>query len=161
MAEIAAQHGARIALEPLNASIVNVETAIWTLEQGMRIVEAVDRANFGICLDFWNVWQNADIERQIVACGDRIFTVEVSDWRTPRSFQDRFIVGQGEIPLPPLLRAIDAAGYTGAYVVEIFSSGVPDALWDTDLEWVITESRAGLDRAWRQAYSAALEPGPH
>ncbi|HEY8284814.1 MAG TPA: sugar phosphate isomerase/epimerase family protein [Chloroflexota bacterium] len=155
LADFAQGHGARIALEPLNPSIMNEESAIWTLEQGMRIVELVDRANFGICLDAWNIWQNAGIVEGITACGNRIFVVQVSDWRTPRSFQDRLIVGQGEIPLAPLLRAVHESGYRGAYSVEIFSSGVPDPLWSADLSWVITESRAGLERAWREAFLGA------
>lgn len=152
LAEFAAQHGARIALEPLNASICNVETAIWTLEQGMRVVEAVNRENFGICLDAWNIWQNAHLEDAIQACGDRIFVVQLSDWRTPRSYQDRLIVGQGEIPLAPMLRAIHRTGYQGPYVVELFSGDVPNSLWQGDLNRVIEESREGLNRAWHVAF---------
>jgi sugar phosphate isomerase/epimerase len=151
LADFAAGYGARIALEPLNASIANVETAIWTLEQGMRVVESVDRENFGLCLDFWNIWQNAHIEEAIGAAGDRMFIVQVSDWRTPRSYEDRLIVGQGEIPFPPLLRAVRDSGYQGAYELEIFSHDVPDSLWEGDLQRVIVESRAGLDRAWQEA----------
>jgi sugar phosphate isomerase/epimerase len=154
LADCARDHGARVALEPLNAAIANVESAIWTLQQGMRIVEAVDRPNFGICLDVWNIWQNADIAAAITACGDRIYVVQVSDWRTPRSYQDRLIPGQGEIPLPPLLRAIHESGYRGPYVVEIFSGDVPDSLWEADLAQVIVESRSGLDHAWRAAFPA-------
>jgi sugar phosphate isomerase/epimerase len=149
VADAAGDHGARVALEPLNPSIMNVETAIWTLQQGMRVVEAVDRANFGICLDYWNIWQNDGVEQAIRDCGDRIFLVQCSDWRTPRSFQDRVIPGDGEIPLASLLQATVDAGYRGPYVVEIFSGDVPDALWAGDLERVITASRAGLDRAWQ------------
>jgi sugar phosphate isomerase/epimerase len=151
LADFAREHGVRVALEPLNASIMNEESAIWTLEQAMQIVAAVDRDNFGICLDTWNIWQNAHITEGIKACGDRIFVVQVSDWRTPRSFQDRLIVGQGEIPLPPLLRAIHESGYRGAYSVEIFSDEVPDPLWKADLSRVITDSRAGFEAAWREA----------
>ena len=153
LAEYAQDHGVRVALEPLNASIMNEESAVWTLEQAMRIVNAVDRPNFGICLDTWNIWQNADIVAGIKACGDRIFVVQVSDWRTPRSFQDRLIVGQGEIPLPPLLRAIHDSGYRGAYSVEIFSADVPNPLWKADLAQVIRDSRAGLDAAWAEAFA--------
>jgi sugar phosphate isomerase/epimerase len=116
----------RVAFEPLNAAIMNVESAIWTLEQGLRLVEQVDRPSFGLCVDLWNIWQNAAVEEAIRACGDRIFVVQVSDWRTPRSFQDRLIVGQGAILLPPLLRAVHESGYRGPYVVEIFSGDVPD-----------------------------------
>ena len=153
LAAFAAEHGARVALEPLNASIVNIETAVWTLDQAMQIVRAVDHADFGICLDCWNVWQNADILDGIRAAGDRIFVVQVSDWRTPRSLEDRLIPGQGEIPLPAFLRAVRETGFAGAYSVEIFSRGVSDALWEADLEHVIRDSRAGLDRAWAQSWT--------
>jgi sugar phosphate isomerase/epimerase len=152
LADFARDRGARVALEPLNAAIMNVESAIWTLEQAMGIVAAVDRPNFGICLDVWNIWQNADILEAIRACGDRIYVVQLSDWRTPRSYQDRLIVGQGEIPLPPMLHAIHDSGYRGPYVVEIFSGDVPDSLWKGDLEQVITQSRDGLERAWHEAF---------
>jgi sugar phosphate isomerase/epimerase len=154
VADFAEQYGARVALEPLNAAIMNVESAVWTLQQALHIVDAVDRPNFGICLDLWNVWQNAGIEDAIRAGGDRTFVVQLSDWRTPRSYQDRLIVGQGEIPLPPLLRAIHESGYRGPYAVEIFSGNVPDSLWKGDLAAVIRASRDGLDRAWQQAFSS-------
>jgi sugar phosphate isomerase/epimerase len=155
VADFAADRGARVALEPLNATIMNVESTIWTLEQGMQVAEAVDRENFGICLDFWNIWQNADILAAIAACGDRNFVVQLSDWRTPRSYQDRLIPGQGQIPLPQLLRAVHESGYRGPYVVEIFSGDVPDSLWEGDLAKVITQSREGLDSAWRDAFALA------
>jgi sugar phosphate isomerase/epimerase len=154
VADFATDLGARVALEPLNAAIMNVESAIWTLQQGLHLVEAVDRPNFGICLDLWNVWQNADIADAIRACGDRTFVVQLSDWRTPRSYQDRLIVGEGEIPLPPLLRAIHESGYRGPYVVEIFSGDVPDSLWKGDLDDIIRASRTGLDRTWQEAFAS-------
>ena len=151
LADFAAGHGVRVALEPLNASIANIESGIWTLPQAMEVVRAVDRDSFGICLDSWNIWQNADIHADIEACGPKIFVVQISDWRTPRSFLDRLVPGQGAIPLPAFLKSVHAAGFRGAYSVEIFSSGVPDALWDGDLERVITDSKAGMDAAWAAA----------
>jgi sugar phosphate isomerase/epimerase len=154
LADYAAERGARVALEPLNASIANVETAIWTLQQGLEIVERVDRPNFGICLDSWNIWQNANLLEAIAAAGTRIFVVQLSDWRIPRSFQDRLVPGQGDIPLPSLLRGIHDAGYRGPYVVEIFSHGVPGALWDGDLNRVVADSITGVDAAWRAAFES-------
>lgn len=153
LADFASEGGARIALEPLNASTANIESAIWTIEQGMQIISAVDRPNFGLCLDFWNVWQNARVEKAIRQAGDRIFIVQISDWRTPRSFEDRLVVGQGEIPFPPLLRAVYEAGYRGFYELEIFSGDVADSLWKGDMDRVITQSFENLEEAWRQAFS--------
>ncbi len=153
LARFAADHGVKVALEPLNASIANIETAIWTLQQAMQVVDAVGEDSFGICLDCWNVWQNAGLLEAIRDCGPKIFVVQISDWRTPRSFLDRLVPGQGEIPLPEFLRAVHDAGFRGAYSVEIFSSGVPGALWDSDLEQVILGSKAGMERAWRAAHA--------
>ena len=149
LAAFAAAQGALIALEPLNPTIMNVESSIWTIEQAMSIISAVNRENFGLCLDYWNIWQSHSVEDAIVSCGDRIFVTQVSDWRTPQSFEDRLIPGQGEIPLPRLLRATHEAGYRGAYEVEIFSSGVPDSLWDGDLVQLVRDCKSGMDRAWR------------
>ncbi|HKC75247.1 MAG TPA: sugar phosphate isomerase/epimerase, partial [Chloroflexota bacterium] len=59
-----------------------------------------------------------------------------------------------EIPWPPLLRAIHESGFRGAYSLEIFSSDVQDSLWQGDLSRVITDSRAGLEKAWQEAFKA-------
>jgi len=151
LAEFASGHGVRVAIEPLNPSIMNVETALWTVGQALELIHAVDHKNFGLCLDCWNVWQNPDLAQAIADAGASIFVVQISDWRTPRSFLDRLVPGRGAIPLSDFLRAVRATGFAGAYSVEIFSSGVPDALWDGDLEGVIVQSRRGLDQAWQSA----------
>ena len=148
LAPIAADHGIKLALEPLNPTSVNVESAIWTVDQAMSVIENVGHDAVGLCLDYWNIWQNADIEAAIERAGDRIFTVQASDWRTPRSFADRIVPGEGEIDLSALLRATHAAGFDGAYVTEIFSIDVTDSLYEDDLESVIVRSRAGLAQAW-------------
>lgn len=154
LADEAASSGARIALEPLNPTIMNVETAIWTIQQAFQIVRQVQRENFGLCIDSWNVWQNANLYEAITACGERIFVVQLSDWRTPRSFQGRLSIGHGEIPFPTFLRAIHASGFQGPYVVEIFSAEVPDPLWGGNLKQLIRDNRTNLDAMWQAAFSS-------
>ena len=148
LAAIAADHGVRIALEPLNPTSVNVESAIWTVDQALDVIEATGREEIGLCLDYWNIWQNKGLDTAIRRAGDRIFTVQASDWRTPRSFADRIVPGDGSIPLAALLKTTREAGYRGAYTVEIFSLDVADSLYDGDLEAVIRRSRAGMEAAW-------------
>src|SRR5579872_745815 len=143
LAEYAGDYGASIAVEPLNPSLMNLESSIWTLEQADELVDRVGRDNFGICLDLWNVWQNPSVEDAIRLNGDRILVVQLADWRTPRSDQDRLIPGDGDIPLGRLLGAIRDSGYRGAYSVEIFSNNVPNALWDSDLDTVMRRSVEG------------------
>ena len=151
LAPIAADHGVRIALEPLNPTSVNVESAIWTIDQALEIVENTGRDEIGLCLDYWNIWQNENVDAAIMRAGDRIFTVQASDWRTPRSFADRIVPGDGTIPLAELLKTTRDAGFTGPYVVEIFSIDVADSLYNGDLDDVIRRSRAGMEAAWAAA----------
>ena len=152
LAPIAADHGVRLALEPLNPTSVNVESAIWTVDQALAIIERTGRDEVGLCLDYWNVWQNAGILAAIARAGDRIFTVQASDWRTPRSFADRIVPGEGAIPLAALMRATRDAGFEGAYVVEIFSNDVPDSLYQTNLGMVLERSRSGMLAAWTASW---------
>ena len=151
LAPVAADHGVTLALEPLNPTSVNVESAIWTIDQALDVIEATGRDEVGLCLDYWNIWQNEDVEAAIKRAGDRIFTVQASDWRTPRSFADRIVPGDGTIPLGRLLKATREAGFAGPYVVEIFSNDVPDSLYDTDLDEVIRRCRSGMAAAWASA----------
>jgi sugar phosphate isomerase/epimerase len=148
LARVAAENGVRLALEPLNPSSVNVESAIWTIDQALEVIDRAGSEHVGLCLDYWNIWQNADVAGQIARAGTRIFTVQASDWRTPRSFADRIVPGTGDLPLADLIRATRATGYDLPYVVEIFFNDVADSLYDTDLEKVVTDSRNGFAAAW-------------
>jgi sugar phosphate isomerase/epimerase len=154
LAPFVADHGVTIALEPLNPTSVNVESAIWTVDQALDIIEATGREEIGLCLDYWNIWQNLNLEAQIRRAAGRLFSVQASDWRTPRSFADRIIPGDGPIPLGPLMRATYEAGFRGACTVEIFSLDVADSLYDTDMDDMIRRSRTGLETAWSAARSA-------
>ncbi len=151
LAPIAADHGVRLALEPLNPTSVNAESAIWTVDQALSVIEDTGRDEVGLCLDYWNVWQNADIEAAIARAGDRIFTVQASDWRIPQSFADRIVPGDGSIPLARLIAATHAAGFRGAYVTEIFSIDVADSLYNGDLDAVVSRSLTGMRAACRTA----------
>jgi sugar phosphate isomerase/epimerase len=151
LADVAAAHGVRIALEPLSPVLVNVETAIWTFRQAMRVIDRVGRDNLGICVDLWNLWQDPYLISGLRSAGERIFVLQVSDWRTPRSFMDRRSVGTGEMPIPELLRAVQGSGFDGPSVLEIFSRDVPDSLWEGDLRALVRRNRAELEAAWRTA----------
>ncbi|MEU6908993.1 sugar phosphate isomerase/epimerase family protein [Streptomyces coeruleorubidus] len=149
LADIAADHGVRIALEPLNPVLLNAETAIWTYRQALDVVQEVDRENVGVCLDLWNLWQDPDLVPRLADAPDRLFLLQVSDWRTPRSRMDRRSVGTGDIPVGRLLHAAHGAGYRGPCVLEIFSDNVPDSLYETDLDELVRTNRTALESAWR------------
>lgn len=152
LGDAAAGCGMRIAFEPLSPVNVHTDTAIWTLEQGIELVERVAHPNVGICIDSWNVWEGKNVDALIERCGQRIFLVQLSDWQTPRSTADRFTLGDGVIPLAPMMRAIRRAGYEGAWVVEILSSlHLDGSLWKADLDGVLERNRRAFEQLWNDS----------
>jgi sugar phosphate isomerase/epimerase len=153
IAAIAADHGMRVALEPLNPILMNIDTFICSLAHASRIIEAVGHPAFGLFLDVWHIWEDPAAQERIKAFGEKIFGVHVNDWLTPRAFGDRYLPGDGEIELVPLLRAIVAAGYTGAYTLEVFSEiFLPGSLW-TNPEKTVRQGKESFARVWEQAHS--------
>ena len=152
LADYATDHGLRVAVEPLTPILMNVDNFISSLPDALRIVEEVNRENFGLFLDVWHVWQDAAASERIAACSDRIFGVLVNDWHSPRHFGDRASIGAGEIPLASLLQAIRKTGYSGVYTLEIFSvETLEDSLWRGDLRRLIKSNHAGFAAAWKQS----------
>ena len=145
---LAEELGITLSLEPLNPTSINYETAIWTIDQALDIIRAVDHPALGLCLDYWNIWQQPDVCESIHRAGSLINVVQISDWRTPRSAADRRIPSKGCIPLHEMLHATWDAGFRGACAVEIFSSDVPDSLYEGDLSALITQCREMLDHIW-------------
>ncbi|MDO4919606.1 sugar phosphate isomerase/epimerase [Kocuria sp.] len=151
---VALDLGVRLAIEPLNPISLNQETCIWTYAQAVEFIERVGSPDLGICVDTWNLWQDPRLVDGLKAHPELISILQVSDWRTPRSGMDRRSIGTGDIPTGELLHAVVDAGYTGPCVLEIFSQDVPDSLYDTDLQDLITRNRTALQDAWDAAPGA-------
>jgi sugar phosphate isomerase/epimerase len=150
IARVAADHGVRVALEPLNPILMNVDTFVCSIAQAGRIVEAVDHPQFGVFLDVWHFWEDAAAAAGIRKYAEKIFGVHINDWRTPRAFGDRYLPGDGVIPLVELLGAIRKAGYDGAYTLEIFSElRLNGSLWADPRRTVIDGQRA-FNKIWSQ-----------
>jgi sugar phosphate isomerase/epimerase len=151
VAKLAADHGVRVALEPLNPILMNVDTFLCSLAQAGRVIESVDHPQFGLFVDVWHIWEDADAPALIQKYGDKIFGVHVNDWHDPRAFGDRCLPGEGRIPLVQLLRAIRKSGYTGAYTLEIFSeTHLEGSLW-ADPKRTVTEGKKAFAKIWEQA----------
>lgn len=150
LGDTAASYGMRIAFEPLSPVNIHTDTAVWYLDQGLDIVERANHPAVGLCLDTWNVWQTPSLEDVIAQSAGRLFVVQLSDWKTPRSTADRYNLGEGEIPLAKIFRAIRKTGFDGPWVIEILSSmHLEGSLWKSDLDDVLRKNREAFERLWR------------
>lgn len=154
LGEYAAGQGLTVAFEPLSPVNIHTDTAVWGLDQGLEMIERVNQPEVGICIDTWNVWQTPDLENLILQCDKRIRVVQLSDWKRPRSTADRYNLGDGEIPLAAIMRAIRKTGYDGPWVVEILSSlHLEGSLWKQNMDDVLRKNHEAFDRLWEQSGS--------
>ncbi len=118
------------------------EGAAWTpiasLTDCLRLVDAVNRDNFGLVLDFWHLWACRGTQPQDIAKIDKnlIYNVHISDGKRPaldEAWVDEcklrgFILGEGDIPLDEWISAVIDTGYTGYYSAEFLN----EQLWERD-----------------------------
>jgi fructoselysine 3-epimerase len=122
-----------------------------SIDRALELIELVDHPNLGVYPDNFHLWHNTDwdsaaVLEQIERAGPRIFGVHVNDG--VRDSEDRYVPGEGEMPVAEFVSAIEATGYRGSYDVEY--------MYDPDLitsdpkryapEAVVDRCRAGLER---------------
>ncbi|BCW18322.1 sugar phosphate isomerase [Arthrobacter sp. NtRootA9] len=132
-ADIAADHGVGVFLEPLAWSPVN------RVSQALRIFESIQRPNVKLCVDFWHFWAAGDTPEDVAALpADLIAAVHVCDGlHVPagdvpdQSVSRNVWTGAGDIPLQEWVDACRATGFDGWYCTEIFCDKVAEL--DDDL----------------------------
>lgn len=153
LARHAKAQGMKIALEALGPSLMNRNSVLFSYAQAREMAAEVDHTHFGVCLDLYNSWQDPGLIESITAEG--LCLVQLADWRRPRSLHDRRALGQGRLPLKPLLERLASCGYDGDYVLEIFSEDVEDSLWADKATLVsAVEASVGIFGALRASMKA-------
>ncbi|GAB3315265.1 sugar phosphate isomerase/epimerase family protein [Haliea atlantica] len=105
-------------------------SALPTLEDNLKVVEAVGARNGGLLLDIWHVVRSGieDFPAMATRSAGSVLAVEVNDaQRAPGAdlFQDtlngRLPCGEGEFHVARFVRALVGAGYQGPIGIEILS----------------------------------------
>lgn len=120
----ATANGVRLALEPLNPVYAGNRSCLTTLRDALDICDRIDHPALGVAVDVYHVWWDTDLARQAARAGDRIFGFHLCDWLadTADVLLDRGMMGDGVADLKAIRSAVEEAGYSGLYEVEIFSA---------------------------------------
>jgi sugar phosphate isomerase/epimerase len=119
----AAEHGTRIAFEPMAVSMIH------TLEECVTMIEGSGAKNGGIVIDLWHV-VNLGIPYEAVGrfpvpylfgaeVNDGVFRTSAGGLREPNVH--RRYCGEGEFDIRGFVDAVQKTGFTGPWGIEIFS----------------------------------------
>lgn len=133
LAPVAAEHGVRLALEPLHPLFAADRAVISTLGQALDLAEPHPAEVVGVVVDTYHVWWDPDLARQVARAGaaGRIASYQVCDFLLPLqplALNSRGHVGDGYVDFATITGWVRDAGYAGDVEVEIFHEDV----WATD-----------------------------
>ncbi len=119
----AADHGVRLAIEPLHPMMISERSAIVTLGEAVDLAERFDAHRVGVVVDAYHVWWDPRLYEEIARAGRRILGYHVADWLVPTTdrLQGRGMMGDGVIELKRIRAAVEDAGYDGPIEVEVIN----------------------------------------
>jgi len=138
LTEIAGDADVKLAIEPLHPRDTDF---VNTLGEALELVERVDHEACGVFVDTWQLWETPDLLAEIARSAGRIYGLHVADSPPAlRSNEDRFVPGEGVIPLAEIVGAVLDTGYDGFIDVELMSR----ELWELDYHEVLARCAAGI-----------------
>ncbi|MFD7547471.1 sugar phosphate isomerase/epimerase family protein [Streptomyces sp. NPDC059578] len=137
----AADHGVRLAIEPLHPMFASDRCVVSTLEQALDLAEPFPADQVGVCVDTYHVWWDDHAPAQVARAAEagRLHAFQLADWVTPLPegvLNGRGQLGDGVIDLRGWHARLDEVGYTGPVEVELFS----DVLWARDGRELLAET---------------------
>jgi 2-keto-myo-inositol isomerase len=146
----AAAFGVRLALE-----FRGTDTFCSSLDTSLSLINECQETNVGVCIDIFHYYKGSskleDFDRLTTA---NLFHVQLCDVAgVPRELMtdsDRILPGEGDFQLAPILKKLDAIGYTGAVSLELMN---PE-LWRANPKQVIELGLSALERLLSNAKSA-------
>lgn len=122
VADLGASSGLRYYLEPV------AWTPLSSLGQAVEVIDAAERDNVGLVLDFWHLWQRGATPEDIADLDARvIFGVDFADslgppgTGTPDQRSRCVWPGNGDIPLREWVDAVRSTGFDGWWDNELYS----------------------------------------
>ena len=146
--ELRPESDVRLALEPV---ITWQSDYMNSIDRALELIELVDHPKLGVYPDNFHLWHNAGwdsapVLEQIERAGSRIFGVHVNDG--VRDNEERYVPGEGEMPVAEFVASVEATGYRGFYDVEYMYdpeliTSEPDRFGPAA---VVERCRSGLER---------------
>lgn len=129
------RHGVHLALE----NTMSIRSDLSFTHSVADTAELADRIGAGLCVDLYCCWQEAGLLDTVRDHLDRVRLVQVSDFRLGTlTLPNRWVPGDGDVPLADRFADVLALGYVGLVDVELLGPAI-------DAEGAESALRRGLD----------------
>jgi sugar phosphate isomerase/epimerase len=114
----------RLALEP--TSQLRMDLAfVHSFAEALEFADEWDSPRLGVVLELNNAWIERGLYENIRTRTSRIAIVQVSDFKIgTMAASERVVIGDGDIPLRRICRALADAGYDGWYDIELLGAAI-------------------------------------
>jgi sugar phosphate isomerase/epimerase len=117
--------GVHLAVEPMHALAAGECTFLTTLDDAVALIDAAADPALRLCFDTYHLGFASDWERQLAAAAPHVAIVHLGDGRMPTNGEQcRTRLGEGDVPLRPMMDALAAHGFRGYYDVELIGTDV-------------------------------------
>jgi len=120
----------RLAVEPTSQLRMDL-SFLHAFHDALDFVDAIDSPWLGVVLELNNAWIERRLYENIARRTARIAIVQVSDFKVGTLVaSERVMIGDGDIPLRRICRALAEAGYGGWYDIELLGPTIEAAGYD-------------------------------
>jgi sugar phosphate isomerase/epimerase len=136
--------GVRLAIEPVSQLRVDLGF-LHTFQDALDFADEFDSPWLGVVLEVNNAWIERGLYRNIAARTGRIAVVQVNDFKVGTlAASDRVVMGDGDIPLRRICRALADAGYDGWYDIELLGPRIEAEGYEA----VVPRALAAFEALW-------------
>ena len=125
LAPVADDLGVTLAVEPMHPGCAAEWTFLTSLAEVVEFLDAVGHPRVQMAFDTYHLGQGDISPESIMRAAPRVALVRLGDARRPPvGEQNRCRLGEGHVPLDPILAALQAGGYDGYYDVELLGEEI-------------------------------------
>jgi sugar phosphate isomerase/epimerase len=159
-------NGVRVGLEPFQRIGAEQWALATSIREAVDLLEEAAEPALGLTFDVWHLWNSPTLHEDVREYAELFTAVQVSDWREPtRGWADRVLPGEGVAEVGEILGALEAAGWSGPYDLEVFSdngtfgTAYDDSLWDVPAPELARRGREAFLECWQARTVDLRSPG--
>jgi sugar phosphate isomerase/epimerase len=140
---MAAELNVVLAVEPMHAGCAEGWTFLTSLDEAVSLIKRVDSPYLKLAFDTYHLGHDPSVVEQIGRIAPHVGIVHLGDsGGPPEREQNRRCLGEGMLPLGPIVKALVQGGYDGYFDVELIGEEIESRDYQKLLE--------GSQRVFRQ-----------